>query len=377
MLYLYDAVAYGMWAYSNAAFRVEAFVAPGCRLEPGTLIVSTHRKETDAPALCPPLYFAGRMRGDRRVRMHFAARDDMFLPGFFAGFPEGLSPTLRRLLYRVGVARWLPVVDVHPIRSASTARLGELLRAHPAKPLDELVPAETVAALRSRAAAVRLAEPAAAGDVLRGEFADLLWRPVSPGDGALEGLDGFWSARAAQASRDFRTLVDLLRNRTTLLVFPEGRPSTDGEIGPVRPGVGALLRRGRPIAVQPLGLAYDPLVRGRTRLVISLPDQVAPPEGGDTDAFLVGLMRRSTALTAGQFAAVQLLGGAEADPGALERELAGAVEQARAEGRPVESALLTADGRRRRLAEALTVAPAKPETLPFLAREYESARERP
>jgi hypothetical protein len=79
-------------------------------------------------------------------------------------------------------------------------------------------------------------------------------------------------------------------------------------------------------------------------------------------------------LTAGQFAAHRLLEGAEAVPRKLERELSQAVEAAEAEGRPVEPALLTREGRRRRLAEALSVAPRKPGELEFLAREYRSAR---
>lgn len=371
---LYDAVARGMWTYSHAAFRVETVTIGPLRIEPGTLIASTHRKESDVPVICPPLYFAGGMRRDRTRRMHFAARDDMFLPGFFAGFPANLPRAVRKALYPVGVARWLPVVDVHPIRSATVARLGEVLAALPREPLERVAAPETVAELEARAASSGLGRPVAAGDVLRGEFADILWRPVSPGAGVQAGLDGYWSARAAQAARDFRVLVELLRSRTTLLVFPEGRPSPDGEIGPVRPGSGALLRRGRPVAVQPVGLAYDPLVRGRVRIVIGFPEPVAAPQGRDAETALLEVLRRSVPLTAGQLAAHMLLRGAEADPRALLGELEEAVEAAREDGRPVESELLSAAGRGRRLAEALSVAPAKPEALSFLAREYASAR---
>lgn len=372
---LYDTVARGMWVYSNAAFRVEKLTPAPFRLQPGTLIVATHRKESDVPVICPPLYFGARLQRNVPARMHFAARDDMFLPGFFAGFPAGLSPLARRLLYGVHVARWLPVVRVHPIRSASIARLGEVLEARAEALLEELVPAETAAVLRARATARGLPAPSRGADVLRGEYADLLWQAVSPGNGVVEGLDGFWSARAARAARDFRGLVEVLRTPASLVVFPEGRPSPDGEIGPIRPGIGALLRRGRPVAIQPVGLAYDPLVRGRTRIVIAFPDPVEPPESKEADAPLLGLMRRSLPLTAGQVAAHRLLAGAEADPRALERELAEAVEAARAERRPVERALLVPETRRARLAEALAVAPAKPAALPFLAREYRSARE--
>ena len=45
-----------------------------------------------------------------------------------------------------------------------------------------------------------------------------------------------------------------------------------------------------------------------------------------------------------------------------------------AEGRPVEPDLLTAAGRRRRLTDALAVAPRRAAHLPFLAREHASAR---
>jgi hypothetical protein len=79
-------------------------------------------------------------------------------------------------------------------------------------------------------------------------------------------------------------------------------------------------------------------------------------------------------LTCGQVVAARLANGAEADPVMLERDLADAVALAREEGRPVETDLTRADGRRRRLAEALTVAPRKAHELPVLVREYESAR---
>ncbi|HEX2045330.1 MAG TPA: hypothetical protein VHF23_06875 [Gaiellaceae bacterium] len=371
---LYDAVAAGMWAYSNAAFRVEVLGPRRLALRPGTVILVTHRRETDVPVICPPLYHRAGMRRNHAIRMSFAARDDMFLPGFFAGFPPELPRRARRLLYRVGVARWLPVVRVHPIRSASVARLGEVLRARPAAPLAELVPAETAAAFRARAAESRLPPPTRAGDVLRGDYADLLWRGVSPGDGVVDGLEEFWGRRATQAAADFRALVAILRAPGVLVVFPEGRPSPDGEIGPVRPGIGALLRRGRPAAVQPLALAYDPLVHGRTRVFVALPDAVEPPTE-DVEAALLHLLRRSLPLTCGQFVAHRLAGGAEADAEALRRALAEEVEESRAAGRPVEPALLSPEGRARRLAEALAVAPVKPRALAFLAREYASARD--
>ena len=202
-------------------------------------------------------------------------------------------------------------------------------------------------------------------------YADLLWEPLSPED--TRGLEEFWSRRAAQAAGDFRTLVEIVRDGNVLIVFPEGRPSPDGEIGPIKPGIGALVRRGKPRAIRPLALAYDPLVRGRTRVHLALGEPVEPPTE-DVEGALLALLRVTMPLTCGQVVAARLQAGADADLHALERDLGDAVAVAREEGRPVEPDLATAAGRRRRLTEALAVAPRRVADLPFLAREYTSAR---
>jgi hypothetical protein len=365
---MYDAVAGGMLAYSRAAFRVRV-LASNFRFEPGTLIVSTHRRETDVPLICPPLYFGASVWRHRWPRMSFAARDDMFLPGFFAGFPPDLSPRVRRILYPLGVARWLPVVQVYPIRSASVARLGEIIRARPGAALEELAPDGLHEPFRARAAELGLPAPKSGKEVLRGDYADLLWQAVTPAQAA--GPDDFWARRGAQAAEDFRGLVELIRKGEVLVVFPEGRPSPDGEIGPLRRGLSALVRRGKPTRIMPVTLAYDPLVRGRTHAFVAIGSAVPPPET-DAEGEVLALLRLRTPLTCGQFVASRLVDGGDATP----EELAGEVEEAQAEGRPVDPDLLTDEDRRRRLAEALAAVPGREDQLPFLAREYRSARER-
>lgn len=353
---LLDAVAAGMWAYSRSAFRITVLGPERLRIAPGTLLLVTHRRETDVPVLGPPLYRRGELR---RQRVAFAARDDMFLPGFLAGFPPGLPPRVRRALFPVGIARWLPHVEVFPIRSASVARLGELVRERGGEPLANVLGDEDAAALAARAAACGLEPPVLAGEALRGEYADLLWRPVEPGDHAAAGQDAFWARRAAQAARDFRALVDLVRGGRPLALFPEGRPSPDGSIGPLGRGLGALVRRARPPSLMPVALAYDPLARGRTHVVLAFGEAVPPPEG-DVEEEALRLLRRTMPLTAGQLVA------ADAPESA--------VRDAILERRPVEPALVGAESRRRRLAEARSAAGRRPHAVPFLANEFESAR---
>ena len=353
---LYDAVAAGMWAYSRSAFRITVLGPERLRIAPGTLLVVTHRRETDVPVLCPPLYRRGELR---RQRVAFAARDDMFLSGFFGGFPPDLSPRVRRALFPLGVGRWLPRVEVHPIRSASVARLGELVRARRTERLEEVLGEEALAAVGARAAACGLEPPVLAGEALRGEYADLLWRPVGPDDPAGAGQEPFWARRATQAARDFRVLVGLVRGGRPLVLFPEGRPSPDGEIGPLQRGLGALVRRARPPALLPVGLAYDPLTRGRTRVVVAF-GEPAPP-ARDAEGQALRLLRGAMPLTAGQLVA----SGASPEH---------AIREALVQGRPVEPELVTAATGAARLAEAREAAGRKPHELAYLAREFESAR---
>jgi len=358
---LYDAVGIGMRAYSRSAFRVRYVGRESFRLKPGTLIAATHRKETDVPVIAPELYFRASLWKHRSERMHFAARDDMFLRGFFAGFPPEMSPRARRLLFPLSVGRFLPRVEVHPISSASTARLFEFLDASPETPVADVVPKRLLAPLRERG----LADSARAGDALRGEYADLLWEPVSRG----EGPDAFWRARGAKATADFRELVGLMRAGKSLLVFPEGRPSPEGEIGPLRRGLDALVRRGKPERILPVTLAYDPLVHGRTEVVLVFAEPMPPPHAG-LESVVLERLKRDTALTTGQFVAHELSEAREPHPAAFAAEL----ESSRALGRPVDPALADPARRAAKLAEARAVADAKPEEIPFLATEFASAR---
>ncbi len=358
---LYDAVGLGMRAFSRGAFRVRYVGPESFRLKPGTLIVATHRKETDVPLIAPELYFRASLWKHRSERMHFAARDDMFLRGFFAGFPPEMSPRTRRLLFPLSVGRFLPRVEVHPISSASTARLFELLDASPETRVADVVPERLLGSLRGRG----LAGSALSQDALRGEYADLLWEPLSRG----EGPEAFWSARATRATADFRELVGLIRAGKSLLVFPEGRPSPDGEIGPLRRGLDALVRRGKPERILPVTLAYDPLVRGRTEVVVVFAETLSPPHEGLENAVLERL-KRNTALTTGQFVAHELSEGREPHPAAFAAEL----ESSQALDRPVDSALADTARRTAKLAEARAAAEEKREEIPFLAREFQTAR---
>jgi 1-acyl-sn-glycerol-3-phosphate acyltransferase len=371
---LYDAVGFGMWAYSRSAFRVRTLGRGHLDLEPGTLIICTHRRETDVPLVCPSIYFGpGGLMADRSRRMSFAAREDLFAPGFLAGFPSGLPIWLRRLLFPVGIDPYLRGLTLFPIRSATVVRLEEVFRRLPDLELADALPPEDLEALRNRAREVGLPEPRLASEAVRGEYADLLWRSYTRAELDAPTLKPVWSQRASSAVRDFRELVDVVSRGAVLLIFPEGRPSPNGEIGPLQRGLASLVRRARPKALQPVGLAYDPLVPGRTRALVSFGEPLDPPAEAFEETVLSAL-RLATPLTCGQVVAGWIRSGRHGSAGAaLEAEF----ERAVAEGRNVDPELLDAAKRSRRLRLALTFADTLSDddpALAFLARELESAR---
>ncbi len=373
---LYDLVALGMRAWSHAVFRVRLLGRERLALVPGTIIASTHERHADVPVICGELYFALGLLRRRRGRPGFVVRDDLFLPGFFAGFLPGLPLLARRLLFPLGVGRIIgSTLSCLPIRSPKRMHLVELLVEAPELDL-ELLPPEYLEPLRTRARRLGYPPPRRAADVLRGEYADLLWVDADRERASVPELEPLWSRRAIEAAEDFSRFVELLRAGGSLLMFPEGRLSPDGAIGPLQRAVGTLVRRSQAARIQPLGLSYDPLVRGRPLVLVGVGEGLEPP-WADVEPRLLAALRLATPLTCGQVVAEALLRDPEATPDKVERGLEQAVASAQAEGRPVDPALAGPE-RRQRLEEALAAGRrlgGDHEAVRRLARRYESARE--
>jgi len=367
---LYDAVALSMWAGTRAAFDVQTLGADPLPLEPGTLIVVTHRRETDIPLICPAIYFRAEI-WRRGPRVAFAARDDMHEPRFLASFPARLPLPLRRALADVRLRWILERLLVFPVSRGTGLRIGEALEAFPEARLDELLPPEAVAVLAARAAELGAAPPETGRGVLGLEFAHELWQELPRERLTAPPLEPVWERRNAVAATEFRRVIEVLRRGAVLLVFPEGRPSPDGAVGPVLPGVDALIRLGRPRWLQPIGIAYDPLTAGRTRALVTFPDR--RPAARDVD--VLALLRAAVPLTVGQVAARARVRDPSCDELHVEQALAGEVTAAAREGRHVDPALLDPAGRRRRAAEALRAAGRRSRAeLEYLAREHASLR---
>lgn len=399
---LYDAVGTGMWTHTAAVFRIRLLT--DVRLSHATVYVATHRAETDVPLIGGQVFFRGGMWRDRKVRLHFTAREDMFDRGFFAGFPPDLSLRARRLLFPIAVGPYLPRVRVNPLPypSANVLRVGKALEELPADTeLAAVLPDDLLERISERAHEAGLAPPRVARDALRGEFADLLWTmlPRDRLDSPL--LEEIWTRRAIGATEQVRNAVELVRSGAPTLFFPEGRPSPDGSLGPLRAGLAMLVRRGKPDALRALAIAYDSFTCGRPYAYLVLGEPFLPAND-EVEETVLAALRRTLPLTAGQVVASEVVAAAGegrecVTTDALDAAFARACGAAAAQGRAYESAWREAAGRRARLTDAMrflvraglahadgrrtlvidTARVLADDRLRRAAREYASAREAP
>jgi 1-acyl-sn-glycerol-3-phosphate acyltransferase len=313
-------------AVTRARFRFRYLGSP-FRLEPRTLLLLTHRSDWDIP-VTTNVYWPGRM-WSYDPRLLFVARDDMFLPGFLGGYPPRLPLPLRRALAGVDVGRGLGWARLAlPVASATRARIADVRLDDPSLPLAAIPAGPFLERARrlGRPAPRTLAE-------LDGAYVDLLWQPYDRAE--LPGLDAFWARRRLRAAQDFAALVDWLARGGSLALYPEGRPSPDGAIGPLQRGIEVLIRRARPAALVAGGLAYDPLGPGRTRAYLALGERLDPR------ADVLEALRGAMPQTAGQLAAHAVLHGVPPEPDGrpadprLRELLPAAMAAARAAPRPL------------------------------------------
>ncbi len=353
-----------MWAVTRARFDVQVLVDPIPQVGPGQLWVATHRAETDVPLIAGLLTRHGGMwRRDSGSRMHFAARDDLFEPGVVSAGLH-LPIPLARVAWRLTPGTWLPRVRAHPIRRPVGLKLSQALGGiDPDVSLADVLAPRILAELAHRASVVGRRPPGTVAQARDAAFAHELWQDVTA-DGLCGTLGGeVWRAHVARAAGDLRRLIDLVRTGEPLLVFPEGRVSPDGGIGPVGDVLNLIVRRGAPASILPIGIAYDPLRRGRTTVAITIGAPVAASTGPIVPVMLDRL-RRITPITVGQVVArevtsIAACGGVAVASRRLHEALSETHHRARREGRPIVRGLGSQGRRARSVSSALHVMQAR------------------
>ena len=130
---LYDAIALGMWVNTRSLYRVTTIGPSAARLGRGTLIVSTHRAESDVPLICPSIYPRLQAVATTECAPAFRGARVRLRSRLLRGIPGGFPLVARRALYGVGVGRVLARLPMHPVPYPDARRgPGRALAAVPA-----------------------------------------------------------------------------------------------------------------------------------------------------------------------------------------------------------------------------------------------------
>ncbi|HJP97580.1 MAG TPA: hypothetical protein VJ862_03355 [Rhodanobacteraceae bacterium] len=252
--------------YIKAVYRREVLLPPGFHLSPGSMIASNHQRDVDGPML-------GTVLLDRHgVRFlgtlpYYVTREDLFRPGILARLTVHWPRAFSGLLRRISLAWFFPLGRTEPMRRVREYTLGDALRALAAEGHGDADAGSLLNARGRRETGIR---PGAC----------VVNALLDSDDDALE---AWWGLRRlipearrtiapgfrATVARQIAHFAKRLDRGCCIYFAPEGTISKRGPFGRVRGGFFRIACAAEsPPWIQPLGLAYDTLAPGRSRVVI-------------------------------------------------------------------------------------------------------------
>jgi len=258
-------------------------VMPGnFALAPGSLIASNHQRDADGPMLGNILARRRGLRFEGKPPF-YATREDLFRPGILSRLTVHWPAPLSALLGRISLAWFFPLGRTEPMRRVREFTLGETLRAL----LDAGLGESDCSALLNARGQRELS-------ATRGKLADCLAR-AKPAV-----LERWWGLRRLKVSAlqaiapAFRSAVEMqlahfarrLDRGCCVYFSPEGTISMDGHFCRVREGLFRLVHlTAEPAWIQPMGLGYDTLGPGRSRVVVRIGERFRADTSLDRRAF--------------------------------------------------------------------------------------------
>lgn len=263
----------------SRVYDIEAQYPADYNLAPGTLVVSNHRRDIDAPILASVLCRRKGLRFDQPLPF-FASREDLFRQDFLSEYLHAWPRPLQRLLGRIPLGWFFNAMRVKPIRRVREFSLSEAFSELPNQQ-------EKAQLLNARG---------------RHEWAtgerNNPGRPGKPPNRRAWGLRRLHGRARQRLQPDFRATIttqleyfaELLDAGRLVYLAPEGANSRDGRFNRLRAGTWELVQRAAQAPpIQPLALSYDALRAGRLRTVVRVgtPLKAYPMDSrGDFDTLL-------------------------------------------------------------------------------------------
>ncbi len=273
-------------------FRVEHDLPPEFVLPPGTLVVSNHLRDSDAPILGSLLYRRVGLRMHGRL-VFFVMREDLFERGGLANLLYACPQPIMYLLRRLPLRWFFALVRTLPMRRLREFTWHDTLRELVRSGQGELSPAAVFNARGLRELHTCLGTVPARVDAIDpwrlGRMRVACWglRRL-----ALPALRQLAPGFRAVVARQLQDLARRLDDGSSVYLAPEGHISMDGRFGRIRAGTWQLGRMcGAPLRCLPLAISYDPLGPGHARAIVRVGTMLTELDVADSRALAHAVRR--------------------------------------------------------------------------------------
>lgn len=254
--------------YIGALYRREVLLPPDFRIRPGSMFASNHQRDVDGPMLGTTLLDRHGLRFSG-VLPYYVTREDLFRPGILARLTVHWPRMVSGLLRRISLAWFFPLGRTEPMRRVREFTLGDALRALVAEGFVDADAGLLMNARGQRETGVHPGESSVHALLERDDDALEAWwglRRLSREARAII-APGF----RATIERQIAHFARRLDRGCSIYFAPEGTISTRGPFGRVRAGFFRIACAAQtPPWIQPIGLAYDSLAPGKSRVVIRM-----------------------------------------------------------------------------------------------------------
>lgn len=263
--------------YIEAMYRREVIRPPGFRMKPGSMIASNHQRDVDGPMLGTTLLDRHGLRF-LGVLPYYATREDLFRPGILARFTVHWPRAVSGLLRRISLAWFFPLGRTEPMRRVREFTLGDALRALVAEGLGDADAGSLLNARGQRETGPPPGERSVNALLERDD--DVLEQSWGLRRLSREARATIAPGFRATVERQIAHFAARLDRGCCIYFAPEGTISTCGPFGRVRAGFYRIACAAEtPPWIQPIGLGYDTLAPGKSRVVIRI-GQAFPAEPG-------------------------------------------------------------------------------------------------
>ncbi len=322
-------LAISFYIGTRAFFDIKVQGLHNFSASPATIIAICHKRDLDEIIIPSTLHFRKTLFRPH-LRMWFAARDDVFDPGFLSTHFQ-LPHFLGRLLYAFKLSTVMAAFRAQPISRLTRSRVSSILRDvyrwEGNSALKDILEEQWIEKFAS------LLPSPLNSNLDNTHVRDLLsydYRILHAQEAPLRMLKSHVLARIRpplldEVNRQLNCFSNILDEGGILFFTPEDEHSPDGRFGPIRSGLYRVTHRAQAdVRILPVNIAYDFMTMGRTRVHLTIGPELLNLKGltkSEFEKLVQVAITKLGVVNIGQLGSWCLLQMAKGDSGVITKDL--------------------------------------------------------